>query len=282
MKLQFLLLILFFIPCVFAQGVGVTPSNLELSLLRDSENNAQFIIFNPTNHIIDYNIHNDNYPDWFEFEPNSGSIPASSKQEVDVKVSVNSLIANGIYDSLIIIDVGSHNQEPGMTLNIGTAIKTKIRVTGKQMINLVVGEVKVSCTGLNEPVLFEFDAINNGNVEIIPTTEITIKKGDYIIDKYELQLTTITPGKQEEYKISWDKGGLGKYKAQILVKVDDKVVKKSINEFSISAYEKNSTNNEVYQKEIEDNKLNPHLIGVLIMVSIVFIGFLTFLFLNIK
>lgn len=282
MKQIYVLFFLFFLSAyyVFAQGIGISPSYLEISVLRNSENRDQFKIFNPTDHNIDFYVHNDEFSDWFEFSPNSGTIIPGSNQDIKIKVDIDSFVANGNYDSLIIIDVGT-DQEQDVALNIGTAIKTRIKVTGKQIIDLVIGEISVESSDVRNPVTFGFDVLNNGNVAFSPKTYIIIKKGDYVIDRFEEQLDLIEPGKRKQYDVDW-KGGIGDYKAQISIFVNDDLIKKSVVDFNIINFEEdeNLSEDKTKPEEYVEKSINPHFIGMGIMISIIVLGFS--LFLNLK
>lgn len=239
---QLILFVILIMLCtnVSAQGLGVSPTSLDTKILRGNSAHLSFVLHNPSNEPIDFVVYNQDLPDWFDFNPNSGTIVAKSVQEIDVLVNPPELTSNGVYDTLIIAKLENNNLVEGVALNIGTAIKTKVTITGKQLVNMVVKGVRVEDVELDSSVIFTIEIMNNGNTNIVPTTVIMIKRNNVLVDKISKELTGIMPGVTKQYSIEWPtkNKNIGDYTAHISVNINGDAVKEISKAFKILPYGK--------------------------------------------
>lgn len=223
---------------VNAQGLGISPANLELRLLRGNEAHASFTIFNPSNSVIEYLVDNKEFPSWFEFIPDRGSIKPKSREEVKVVVRPDELAANGVYDSLVLVGLNNENSDKGVSLNLGTAIKTKVIITGKQIINLAVKDISVEDGEQGSAVLFRFDLQNNGNVKVLPNALIKIKRNNVVIESFEKELEEVMPGNSNSHILEWnvENRDVGEYSALTSINLKEEVIVQKMLDFKILPY----------------------------------------------
>ncbi len=223
---------------VCAQGIGVSPTKLEVKLLRGQEARTSFIVFNPSDESIEFSIYNKELPIWFEFIPTHGTIDAKANKEIDVLIKPDDLVSNGEYNSLIYVGLDGKSYRQGLSLDIGTAIKTKIIITGKQIINLIVKDITIKDVEQDSFVIFEFDVLNNGNVKVKPNAEITIKRNGFIIDKFERGLDEVIPGESKRLIAEWNTTNkdVGDYIALVELRINDRVIKQASLDFKVLPY----------------------------------------------
>ena len=239
---------------VNAQAIGVSPAKLEIKLLRGSEAYTSFTIFNPSDKPIDFNIYNKEFSEWFEFIPDQGKINANSNKEISVWVKPNELVSNGEYNTLIYVGIDDDSSGSGLSLNIGTAIKAKVGVTGKQLVNLFVRDVVVRDAEQDGFVIFEFDVLNNGNVKVKPNVEIKITKNNITIDRFERELEEVMPGKSERLITEWSTKNrdVGDYIAFVRLKANGEIIKQTSLAFKILPYGELAVDGELRELAIED------------------------------
>lgn len=240
---------------VWAQGLGVSPAKLDLSILRGHQGSLHFTAFNPTDHPIDFVVYNKELSSWFEFEPTQGSIAPNSYKEIKVMVKPDELASNGIYDTLIYVGLDRDKSKEGVALDIGTAIKTKLKVTGKQIISVYVRNIKVENAEQDGQAVFAFDLQNNGNVKLKPYVLIKIKRNMVVINEFLTELEEILPGENKKMYAEWSTANkeVGVYDAFVQVMVNQKVVAEKILGFDVLPYGMIDANGELVELKINGN-----------------------------
>ncbi|MFH1399220.1 MAG: hypothetical protein ABIG95_03850 [Candidatus Woesearchaeota archaeon] len=218
MKPYFLILLL--LPTATAAGIGVSPSWLSFELLRGQHAKAELTLFNPTEQPTRFEISSDS--NWFHFSPSAAVIPPFSRIPVSVLLKPTQESANKEYNPLIIITVLS-DQPDAVKFNLGTAVKTKINITGKQRISLAFDSAEVADTEQGSQVILKLTLTNNGNVLLTPNVVVSINT------QTNFTLREIYPGQKSEQalNISTNNMAIGSYEARIEVLLLGKTMQKT-------------------------------------------------------
>ncbi|MBS1266741.1 MAG: hypothetical protein MAG795_00710 [Candidatus Woesearchaeota archaeon] len=210
-----LLLSLAILPGVFGQSIGVSPSKLEINLHRGQKAKTYFRIINPSNYQVSYYIQGD----WFEFSEPKGVIKSKQTKEIEAIVSTDA--PNGEYIKFITVSFDNPDKK-GVSFNTGISIKSKIKISGKQLINLLVEKINVNDAEQNNLLIFGIQLYNKGNVKVKPDIYFLLQKNNITIDEFRFETDYILPNSRQQIRInrSTDKLFLGSHTAKVQVSLD--------------------------------------------------------------
>ncbi len=219
--LMLLALSLLFIPFVSAQGVGISPSRLEIEIYRGEQARTQLLIINPSDHVIEYQTKVDDYKEWFTIFQQKGKIEPNQTQVIDIFVNTSDETSNGEYNTFITISIDNPNKQ-GVSFNTGISIKTKVKITGKQVINLAVEKIGVEDAEQGNFVSFKTIVHNNGNVKLKPLFNFLIEKNNISVDEFNFESDYILPNSRQKILInrSTEHMYIGTHLAKLQVSLD--------------------------------------------------------------
>lgn len=224
-----------------AASIGVSPASMDYEkVLKGGSAQKEFRIFNTEDKEISVKVYvDDDFSDWFSFQPASPiEIPAKGSVRVTAIVNPPPDTANDVYKCAIKVQPVANITPEGefvMGLTGGAGLRSSIEVTGDQILSGEVSDISTRSVERGNPVLFTMKFSNTGNVKVKPNITIEIKKGSRIVDALEGDVDWFNPGQSEDIQIEWGTGDreLGRYKAGIMVFLDDELLGKKDLEFSI-------------------------------------------------
>jgi len=118
------------------------------------------------------------------------------------------------------------NGEGGVTVALQGKVDVNIVVTGTQILTGEVSSVTAGDTEVGYPLRIEVHFRNTGNVVATPQIDVEITKDDAGIDSLTFAETRVNPEKSEAISVGWDTDGreLGDYAAHVAISLDEEVI----------------------------------------------------------
>ncbi len=198
----FFLIWLVLIPGATASGISISPSSIQLEIYRGETAETLLTISNPSEDELKFRITAEDMPDWFEFPVREGTLEAGSSREIKIKVSPPLDAANGEYSTFITLYLEPAEPASQFSLSLAASIKTKIVVSGKQVVSLSVNEISLKDTEQGMPLQITAGLANSGNVRAKPSAEITLRKNTRLVKKTTAELAELLPGAKSSEVIS--------------------------------------------------------------------------------
>lgn len=156
---------------------------------------------------------------WVVVEPSSFIMPADSARRIVVQISVPNEAANGNYSSLLRIRAVGVNSPSGSgaAMNVEVLPKLTVRVGGEQVISFATDSLQVADAAPQQPLEIAVHVINTGNVNAVPTFEVTIEDedGNEVI-RETLVGQALAPGSDEDANLATATGlPEGSYTARV-------------------------------------------------------------------
>jgi len=221
-----------------AQGIAVSPSKLSLEIYRGETAQTQFTVINPTDEKIEINIKTEELSDWFEFTPPRNTIEPHDMRTITLRAKPPSDVSNGEYNTFVSVKVINQDPSKGIKFELGSSIKTKIQITGKQVVAASANIGEIRPTEQDSTAVFEINFANQGNVRIDPLVKTTIYKQGQKTDEFEKKFYEILPNSQNKLQINYSTKGqeMGDYKANIEVLLGTNLIAKKTINLSILPY----------------------------------------------
>lgn len=156
---------------------------------------------------------------WVRVEPSNFVMAPNSARLITVHVAVPNEAANGDYSSLLRIratDVSS-TTGTGAGVNVEVLPKIVVKVGGEQVVAFTADSMQVYDSTPQTPLSVAIHAINTGNVNAVPSFELTVENEDgKEVLRETLVASEIRPGSDEEFALE-TKSGLppGSYTARL-------------------------------------------------------------------
>jgi len=228
----FVLLILLLIPSASAYGVGLGPSELQITnALRGTSVEQSVSLYNLGDSAVTINLTAEGAGgDWIRFYDDetksapktSISMKARETRPIIIQVSVPADAANGVYTPIIHATL-----KPPQTTKVDQSIsaileattKLSITVTGEQKIAGTVEYIMVDNTEVNYPLPIKVLFHNTGNVAAKPAIKATISKNSGNIDTIASSETEVKAGDTQLIIVRWTKTNIeaGNYTADVTV-----------------------------------------------------------------
>jgi len=226
MSKTFLLIFVFLIFPVsyaYAEAIAISPARLQFELYRGETAESTVTLFNPTENEVRFKIGADDHQDWFSFSESEGTLAPEESKKVKVRVNPPSDSANGEYTTLISLSFDEESSGQ-ISLNLATAIKTKIILTGKQVVNLITKNIEAMDTEQSLPIVLKISLLNGGNVRTRPTAEVILKKNNRILERLIVELPEILPNSESDFYLNLSAGNLevGDYLAVIRLRLNNR------------------------------------------------------------
>ena len=118
--MKVLLLLLLLIEIVTAQSIGVSPGYIEIYGKQGDTVKNNFIILNPSDEQIYFEIISDNK---FNIKPSQGNIPVGESREITLTT-----ILDSDYETKILIKIIANGNKESVSINAGILLKIRIYV----------------------------------------------------------------------------------------------------------------------------------------------------------
>jgi uncharacterized membrane protein len=156
-----LLFFLFFLAIpTYAAGIAISPSRLQFELYKGETAESALTIINPGGQEIGFSLSTDEYRDWFSFSESDGFLQPGENRLIRIRVSPPADIPNGEYSTLLTLSFENADGLGQLSLNLATSMKTKIIVTGKQLVSLLVTDLKAEDTEQGLPLTIRLGLSN--------------------------------------------------------------------------------------------------------------------------
>ncbi|MBW2970555.1 hypothetical protein KY320_00175 [Candidatus Woesearchaeota archaeon] len=276
-QLLFSLFILVYAFTVNAQGLGVSPSKLDIEIYRGEQAESSFLIVNPTHEELSYKVLNQDYPAWFRFEPSSGRLKPGETKLIKLYVKPDALAPNAEYNTLIEVILQNGNTQPGVALDIGLAIKTKISVSGKQTIHAQVNDIVIEDIEQTNPLVIRVDITNYGNVRIKPVIRCAVNRNNRTVDRFDIEFEEVLPNSRKTLTVIHENNfELGAYDTFVQIETGNNIVAEKEVVFKVLPYNNKLPVVESHQKLIihgVDGSEQPSIItGILLVAVIIGLG----------
>ncbi len=236
-------ILLFFIfclssPCAKAEGIAISPAKLQFEIYRGETAESSITLHNPGDKEISYLIQAEDYEDWLSFPETDGTLAPGETREVKIRINPPQDAANGEYSTLITLSFDNDEPQGQLSLAIATAIKTKIILTGSQVVNLFVSNLELQNTEQGLPAIITIELMNKGNVRAQPSAELILKKNSRILNKLTAELPEILPNSRlvSYLNFSTEKLEPGDYAALIRLRLNNLEIKEETLDLKILPY----------------------------------------------
>ena len=118
--MKVLLLLLLLIEIVTAQSIGVSPGYIEIYGKQGDTVKNNFIILNPSDEQIYFEIISDNK---FNIKPSQGNIPVGESREITLTT-----ILDSDYETKILIKIIANGNKESVSINAGILLKIRMYV----------------------------------------------------------------------------------------------------------------------------------------------------------
>jgi hypothetical protein len=242
------LLILLLIPSVSAYGVGLGPSELQITnALRGTSVERSVTVFNLGDTVTAINLTAEGAgADWIRFyDGDTKSAPVTSVsmkareiRPIIIQVNIPEDTANGVYTPTIHATINplqstKIDQSVSAILEATTALT--ITVTGEQKIAGTVEYIMVDNTEINYPLPIKVLFHNTGNVAAKPDIKATISKNSGNIDTIASSETEVKAGDTQLIIVRWTKTNIdsGNYTADVTVGLEGSQIAHEVKTFKI-------------------------------------------------
>jgi hypothetical protein len=244
--IQFLLILMFPLN-VTAVGLGVGPTNIEISdALRGGEYLRTISIkyIGEGQAIMELSVTGD-ISDWVTFyEHGELTTPVEhvtaiagewTYAMVQFSIPDNAPVGNTTGTIYVNNIPPEGDGDGGVTVGLQGKVDVNIIVTGTQILTGVVNSVTARDTEVGYPLRVEVQFRNTGNVVATPQIDIEITKDDASIDNLTFAETKVNPEKSEAIPVEWDTDGreLGDYAAHVAISLDEEVIATGDLDFAI-------------------------------------------------
>jgi len=169
-----------------------------------------------------------------EFGDNDFILQPNKRRTIPVAFSAK--VAGTYHGKIRSLFSGVHESDDRTGADVGFAAATKVtlNVYGERPEGRVT-DVRVSDTGINEPVSIFIEFENIGGVVASPMFSATIIKNGKVVDTVSAPGTEILPQEVGVLNVTWDSTGqgTGNYTADLEVKLGDDVLYANSHNFSI-------------------------------------------------
>ncbi len=124
MKLLLFLIFLFIIPFAKAAGIAVSPDKISFQAEEKGYGERQIIAYNLNNEDMQFSVISEKHPEIFEIIPDNGILSKNGNEKITIKLKPG--LKPGNYEDSFVIKL--HSKEKGMAVNVGAAIKAKIKI----------------------------------------------------------------------------------------------------------------------------------------------------------
>lgn len=226
MKWLTLMIFLFVASNVYAASISISPSSLVFELYRGETSEAELTISNPSDEALNFRLEAEELPGWFSFSEQEGTLPAGSTRQIAVKAEPPLDASNGEYSTFITAHFEEEGSGQELALNLAASIKAKLKISGKQVVDLQVRDISVGSTEQGMPLVFIAELKNNGNVRASPFAEISIRKNSRQITRQSAELPELLPGSAQKPQINLSTEDLepGNYTASVSIMLSNRKI----------------------------------------------------------
>jgi len=221
-----------------AVSLGISPSLLELDeVLKGGYGEKTTTISTSSQTPLDITITvGGDIHEWVTVSETNFILDPNSRKRISVVVRPPMDTPNGVYTGYVIASSRPSKTQDVMGATIVTAVEMKVnvKITGTQNLDFAVTSAGVKDTEEGQPIEFNFDVENLGNVFLDPNLHIDIRSGDgTVVKSINPPIKEVKPTTFETYVISVPNDlPLGDYTAIATINAGDKSVKKDLS-FSV-------------------------------------------------
>ncbi len=209
-----LLILIATIHPVAGVGMGISPSQMNFdNALKGYHYESSFTIFNTGPELTNFSLDTSGeIGDWVTFtspggeELSSIGVSPNGRESLIVRVQVPDTAANGNYTGqLVITSISQKSEEKGSSSSmvVGATADVLIEVTGDQIIQGQVIDIRIIDTEPGYPVVLETKFVNMGNVEARPEILVTIYNEADVVKEFVDDSHTVKPQARMTMESEW-------------------------------------------------------------------------------